>query len=203
MSQYAHYSETTPGLATVLSQLPSAPLLDVIYPTRQGLKMLFANLGKAQECTLPLGGHTIFSIPLWSVIADLNSVDSLYTVKDYQVPVDDGEILVRSVVPTPMEGEKGDYPLFVWYQAGGMHLSLEQILKFSQYYLFPGFVMGDVNMSDAFLRRVCVQFRVSVLNVEHRYAVFLYFRRILSENFYSALLLSSPSRPGSMIATTP
>ena len=42
-----------------------------------------------------------------------------YTARDHKVPVDGGEILVRSVVPTPNEGEDGTYPLLVWYHGGG------------------------------------------------------------------------------------
>lgn len=49
MSQYAHYSETTPELAAVVSQLPSVPMLDDVNLVREGFKRLFANVGKAQS----------------------------------------------------------------------------------------------------------------------------------------------------------
>ncbi len=169
MSQYAHYSEISPELAPVISQLRArpAPSLDDVNVARQGFKLLFANVAKAQKDLLPPGDHRIIAISL--VVANMNTVDSSYTVKNYQVPVDDGEILVRSVVPTPLEGEQGAYPLFVWYHAGGMCVSFEQLMicLFSALY-FLGFVMGDVDMSDATLRRISVQFRIAVLNVEYR-----------------------------------
>lgn len=49
------------------------------------------------------------------------SVDNTYRVKDYNVPVDGGEILVRSLVPIPQDAEGKTFPLYVWYHGGGMY----------------------------------------------------------------------------------
>ncbi|KAJ3486745.1 hypothetical protein NLI96_g4022 [Meripilus lineatus] len=75
--------------------------------------------------------------------------DSTYTVHDHKVPVDGGEILVRGVIPTFTEGEDGTFPLLVWYHPGG-------------------FALGDIDQSDAILRALSVNQRISTLNVEYR-----------------------------------
>ena len=91
-----------------------------------------------------------------------------YIVKDHKVPVDGGEILVRSVAPTPKEGEEGTYPLLVWYHGGGIYPSHEPLYSWLADSCLSGWVMGDVTMSDYYLRNIAVNQRVAVLNVEYR-----------------------------------
>lgn len=49
-----------------------------------------------------------------------SAAESQYTVKDHLVPVEGGEITVRSVIPTSSD-ENATYPVLVWYHGGGKH----------------------------------------------------------------------------------
>ena len=48
--------------------------------------------------------------------------DSEYRVEDRKVPVEGGEITVRTVVPTPAGAKDKKFPLLVWYHGGGTDL---------------------------------------------------------------------------------
>ncbi|ETW74934.1 Esterase/lipase/thioesterase, partial [Heterobasidion irregulare TC 32-1] len=85
----------------------------------------------------------------WYPGSTFPSVDK-YDAKDHRVAVQGGEIVVRSVVPTlQVAGET--FPLLVWYHAGGWSL-------------------GNIDMDDANLRHICVDLRISVINVDYRLA---------------------------------
>lgn len=164
MAQYAHYSELTPEIAAIYP-LPPSPVFDDVHVARQMFTSLFSKLKAVTiEETVP-GGYGVEIGP--SHTTNVEFSESAYTVKDYQVPVDDGEILIRNVIPISIEGEDGTYPLFVWFHAGGPCFSMKSFVSVSQFASL-GFVMGDVNMDDTFLRQLSVQLRVAVVNVDYR-----------------------------------
>ncbi|KAI0077149.1 hypothetical protein K474DRAFT_1707585 [Panus rudis PR-1116 ss-1] len=75
-----------------------------------------------------------------------------YRVEDHTVPVDGGEILVRVVIPTPKDMyDSPEFPLMVWLHGGGYSL-------------------GNVDMDDYILRRLAVDTRVVIANVDYRLA---------------------------------
>ncbi|TFK52771.1 hypothetical protein OE88DRAFT_1656349 [Heliocybe sulcata] len=74
--------------------------------------------------------------------------ESLYKVQDHEVPVEGGAIRARAVVPTA-EDDQATFPLLVWLHSGG-------------------WMNGDIDMDDAWLRTVCVELGISILNVEYR-----------------------------------
>jgi len=78
--------------------------------------------------------------------------ESEYTVHDHKVPVEGGEILVRSLTPNhegDASDEKKTYPLLVWYHGGGWSA-------------------GNIEMDDTYMRRLCVDLQISILNVQYR-----------------------------------
>ncbi|KAL0578348.1 hypothetical protein V5O48_003663 [Marasmius crinis-equi] len=78
--------------------------------------------------------------------------DSEYQVTDRQIDVGDGnKTLARCIVPTPKDGEDGRFPVFFWMHGGG-------------------WVFGDVNGEDYSLRRIAVDYRLSIVNYEYRLA---------------------------------
>ncbi|KAK7682273.1 hypothetical protein QCA50_014476 [Cerrena zonata] len=117
-----------PEIAAALAQMPPHPIESIpIEHQRAGLAMAIPSMQKAMESQLPN--------------------ESEYTVQDHVVPVEGGEIKIRSVVPKGGE----EFPLLVWYHGGGWSI-------------------GDINMDDYFLRIISGKLKVSTVNVEYRLA---------------------------------
>ncbi|KAK1218458.1 hypothetical protein PQX77_018856 [Marasmius sp. AFHP31] len=77
---------------------------------------------------------------------------SEYIVTEHEIAVGGGvTVLARSIVPTPRDGEDGAFPLLFWIHGGG-------------------FILGDRNMDDYWLRTASVEVRISVVNCEYRLA---------------------------------
>ncbi|OSD05173.1 hypothetical protein PYCCODRAFT_1362843 [Trametes coccinea BRFM310] len=84
---------------------------------------------------------------------------SAYRAQDHEVCVEaedggkEGQIVVRSYVPNePVSGSQHvSRPLLVWYHGGG-------------------FVSGDLDLDDGYLRNICVDLRVSIVSVGYRLA---------------------------------
>ncbi|KAF7318089.1 Abhydrolase-3 domain-containing protein [Mycena chlorophos] len=76
--------------------------------------------------------------------------DEDYTVTDHKVAVQDGEIVVRCVVPTP-KSEKETFPLLVWSHGGG-------------------WFAGNLDTEDHNLRVIAHEQRMTVLSVDYRLA---------------------------------
>ncbi|KAI0659767.1 alpha/beta hydrolase fold-domain-containing protein [Cubamyces menziesii] len=81
---------------------------------------------------------------------------SEYLVAEHAVRVDaegeDGHITVRSYTPTSRDNQpEGGFPLLVWYHGGG-------------------FVAGDLDLDDNYLRNLCVDLQQSIVNVGYRLA---------------------------------
>ncbi|KAK1218130.1 hypothetical protein PQX77_019208 [Marasmius sp. AFHP31] len=75
-----------------------------------------------------------------------------YTVTEHEIHIGEGvTVLARGIVPTPRDGEDGTFPLLFWLHGGG-------------------FVLGDRNMDDHWLRNASVQVRIAVVNCEYRLA---------------------------------
>ncbi|KAI0073609.1 hypothetical protein K474DRAFT_1666391 [Panus rudis PR-1116 ss-1] len=89
-----------------------------------------------------------------------------YSVKDHSVPVEGGEITVRVLIPRNGQG-KTAFPLMLWMHPGG-------------------FVLGGLDQDDYYLRRLCVDFQIVVVNVDYRLAPEHTFPTPLNDS-YSAL----------------
>ncbi|KAJ7650749.1 Alpha/Beta hydrolase protein [Roridomyces roridus] len=79
--------------------------------------------------------------------------ESEYVVKDHEIDVSGppaASIRVRTLVPASSE-EGQTYPLYVWFHGGG-------------------WTDGNVDMDDYQLRHLCVEFQISIVNVEYRLA---------------------------------
>ncbi|KAH9888111.1 alpha/beta hydrolase fold-domain-containing protein [Cubamyces lactineus] len=82
---------------------------------------------------------------------------SEYRVEEHLVRVDgdgageDGHITVRCYTPTPHDNRQAGFPLLVWYHGGG-------------------FVAGDLDLDDNYLRNLCVDLQLSIVNVGYRLA---------------------------------
>lgn len=60
-----------------------------------------------------------------SSITDQIVLESEYRLEDRSIPVENGEISVRCLFPTPSgNSSKGPYPLLVWYHGGGTIISI-------------------------------------------------------------------------------
>ncbi|KAI0057916.1 hypothetical protein BV25DRAFT_1830670 [Artomyces pyxidatus] len=71
-----------------------------------------------------------------------------YRVEDHKVPVEGGEIPVRVVIPISADAN-ATYPLVVWMHGGG-------------------YLLGDVNQDDYFLRVLSVELQATIVNVDYR-----------------------------------
>ncbi|EIW53188.1 uncharacterized protein TRAVEDRAFT_39960 [Trametes versicolor FP-101664 SS1] len=75
---------------------------------------------------------------------------STYAVQDRVVPVEDGKVTVRCTVPVN-EDENMIFPLLFNIHGGS-------------------WVSNDISMEDYYLRRICVDLQISVVNVNYRLA---------------------------------
>ncbi|OCH90776.1 alpha/beta-hydrolase [Obba rivulosa] len=76
--------------------------------------------------------------------------ESEYRVEDHMVPVEGAQITVRCLVPISKADKARTFPLFYWIHGGGGRL-------------------GTVEMDDLLLRTICVEFQITVVNIEYRY----------------------------------
>lgn len=96
-------------------------------------------------------------------------IDSAYTVRDTQVQVDGGEILVRALIPTP-HGESGEqFPVLVWYHASGRLF----LLACTENYIgltepFIGWHLASIDLDDFTMRIACVELQVVIVLVAYR-----------------------------------
>ncbi|OCH89524.1 hypothetical protein OBBRIDRAFT_835765 [Obba rivulosa] len=77
--------------------------------------------------------------------------ETQYHVQDHQVPVAGGEITVRCLTPAAAEGKGSTYPVMVWLHGGG-------------------WAMGDLDLDDFWMRRICVDLQVSIVMPDYRLA---------------------------------
>ncbi|OCH92008.1 hypothetical protein OBBRIDRAFT_486115 [Obba rivulosa] len=77
--------------------------------------------------------------------------ESEYRVQEFQIPVDSGEIAVRCLMPITVGQENKTFPLLYWTHGGG-------------------WLFGNLDMDDMFLRTICVELQITVVNVDYRLA---------------------------------
>ncbi|KAL6308625.1 Alpha/Beta hydrolase protein [Sparassis latifolia] len=83
-------------------------------------------------------------------LKDRLPAESAYRVEDHKIAVEDGEITVRCLTPTTGDAEER-FPLLIWFHAGA-------------------FIFGDLDMDDYYLRIMCVEHHLSIVNVDYRLA---------------------------------
>ncbi|KAJ7162681.1 Alpha/Beta hydrolase protein [Mycena crocata] len=132
MSQYSHLSQPDPELLPYLSALPppgdAAPAPDVATQRRG------------------MDGFIPFIIDHYK---DKMPDASKYVVKHHTIPVEGGEISLRSITPSSHGDET--FPVLVWYHGGG-------------------WFMGNIELDDCQLKIIAVAARISIVNVEYRLA---------------------------------
>lgn len=75
--------------------------------------------------------------------------EDAYTVADRHVQLDDGDILVRCL--TPRGSGDISFPVLFWIHGGG-------------------WIVGSVELDDYYLRIICVEIQIAIINVEYRLA---------------------------------
>ncbi|EMD36096.1 hypothetical protein CERSUDRAFT_52683 [Gelatoporia subvermispora B] len=80
--------------------------------------------------------------------------ENAYRARDYRAAVQGGEIAVRSYTPV-VEGDEATFPLFYWIHGGGKQRNV-------------GWQIGNLETDDDFLRILCAQFRIVIVNVNYR-----------------------------------
>ncbi|OJT10993.1 AB hydrolase superfamily protein B1A11.02 [Trametes pubescens] len=76
--------------------------------------------------------------------------DTAYVSKDHKIAVEGGEITVRSFVPTSSKDDVR-FPLLVWTHGGG-------------------WVVGDLELDDYYLKALCAELQIVIINVDYRLA---------------------------------
>ncbi|KAJ7861450.1 Alpha/Beta hydrolase protein [Mycena olivaceomarginata] len=130
MAQYSHLSEPDP-------ELPSIPKL----------------AGPVTADILPMLRETIDLPPSQKLELYRTRLppDSMYKLENHTVAVEDGEICVRTVSPTPREDESPEFPVLVYFHGGGWSA-------------------GTVDSWDLELRILSVKHRLTTVNVGYRLA---------------------------------
>ncbi|KAL4242701.1 AB hydrolase superfamily protein, partial [Abortiporus biennis] len=133
MAHYAHYATPDPELAAALENLPTPFEGADPLESRAKFNQYFEQLVEQQKIHLVL------------------PAENEYELRDRNIPVQGGEIRVRTVVPTARHQSSEPFPLFVWFHGGG-------------------FILGNLEMDDLILRKVSVELKVSIVNVDYRLA---------------------------------
>ncbi|KAJ2971913.1 hypothetical protein NUW54_g12385 [Trametes sanguinea] len=142
MSENSNLARPDPELAPLLSSLgPPAPATDDVLILRKQFEAA-AFLHQAE----------------WE---DRAPSASAYRVQNHEVSVEAedggeaGQITVRSYVPygprPTTRSRDGAFPLLVWYHGGG-------------------FIAGDLDLDDGYLRNLCVDLQLSIVSVGYRLA---------------------------------
>ncbi|KAJ7245220.1 Alpha/Beta hydrolase protein [Mycena rebaudengoi] len=135
MAQYAHLSTPDPEFLDLISKMPTpsdAPAAYTIESLRaQILKVIIPQAQAYHGPRLPS--------------------DTAYTVENHTVAVDGGEISVRCIQPTPVDGESDGFPILCWFHGGG-------------------WCFGTLDDDDFHLRALAVDLRISIVNVDYRLA---------------------------------
>ncbi|EIW57076.1 uncharacterized protein TRAVEDRAFT_49886 [Trametes versicolor FP-101664 SS1] len=88
--------------------------------------------------------------PFRAYLEPLLPSESTYTLRDETVAVEDGEIIVRNVVPV-VEDERETFPVLVNIHGGGWSV-------------------GSIGLDDYFLRKLSVDLKLITVNVQYRLA---------------------------------
>lgn len=79
------------------------------------------------------------------------SLDSQYFAQEYLVPVVDGEIKARCLIPSRSSEGRKEFPLLVWFRGGG-------------------YCFGSVEVDEPHLRKVCIKHQVVIVGADYRLA---------------------------------
>ena len=82
--------------------------------------------------------------------------------------MDDFDLKVRAYVPTG--GEEESRPLFYWIHGGGMS-EVPSVMLHDSNFPSVGFVFGDIELDDLFLKTICVDLQVAIVTAEYRSTV--------------------------------
>ncbi|KAF8181748.1 Alpha/Beta hydrolase protein [Mycena galopus ATCC 62051] len=130
MAQYSHLSEPDPELTSIASI--SGPLTEDAVPlVRRALDDALDKRLYFYQTLLPS--------------------ESTYKLEDHIFPVEDGEIRVRTISPTPTPNEDSEFPILVYLHGGG-------------------WAAGSIDMKDFELRILSVELRLAIVNVDYRLA---------------------------------
>ncbi|KAI0821930.1 alpha/beta hydrolase fold-domain-containing protein [Trametes gibbosa] len=142
MSPNAHLAHPDPELASLITKLgPSAPGTDDVLVLREQFGIAsLLHQAEWEDCAPPA---------------------STYRVDEREVPIAavgsrEGSIRARCYIPVPGTHQRtvtaqGLFPLLVWYHGGGL-------------------VAGSIEDDDAYLRSICVDMQLVVVNVGYRLA---------------------------------
>ncbi|KAJ7134552.1 Alpha/Beta hydrolase protein [Mycena epipterygia] len=132
MAEYSHLSEPDPEFAPYVARLRAIPQIYEINARRKQFDSLLEPTRTAYTPGLPK--------------------DTEYRLSDHQVDVENGKILVRSLIPVSQAEEPDKtYPLLLWIHGGG-------------------WTQGSHEFDDLNLRAICVELQMTILNVEYRLA---------------------------------
>ncbi|KAI0053263.1 hypothetical protein FA95DRAFT_1552779 [Auriscalpium vulgare] len=134
MSQYAHLSELDPEFAAAQAAKP-----------HQGFDLSVGTLALKEVWKTVLQPATYTALYKPRV-----RTDAKYSVKDHTVAVEGGEIIVRVVIPEPIEPTQ-TFPVLVWFHGGG-------------------WIFGDVDQDDYLLRIYSTELQIVTVNVDYRTA---------------------------------
>jgi len=149
MSQYEHLSTPDPEFSARWKPRPPLVLnLAEISKMRQGFKTFaIAPYLKYWKEHLPAGTvDLLLAIICFGLTRTV--AESLYQVQDFDIPVEGGTIKARYLKPA-VQDDRTMFPLLIWLHSGG-------------------WMNGDIDMDDFWLRNVCVDLQISVLNVDYR-----------------------------------
>ncbi|EIM86735.1 uncharacterized protein STEHIDRAFT_168663 [Stereum hirsutum FP-91666 SS1] len=126
---------------------PSAEYMDAFAAFDNPLQIISTNIDGARA-----NANATFEDPIVDWFESDPPEEGTYRVEDHAIAVDGTEITARTLVPTPHGAEgRQKYPLLVFMHGGG-------------------FFAGSVRMEDHRLRHLCVDLKMSIVNVEYRLA---------------------------------
>lgn len=169
MSQRISLATPDPQFLEILSTLPKdATQATDIIQVRQGF--VDGVIKPQQEFLRPHLPPGILELYPMSVLATFTRyiIDSAYTVRDTQIQVDGGEILVRALIPTPHGESVEQFPVLVWYHASGrlfLHACAED---FGLTVAFVGWHLASIDLDDFTMRVACVELQVVIVLVAYR-----------------------------------
>lgn len=120
MSQYSHLSEPDPELPFIPALLgPISP--DLVPTLRQGWALELPKRLDRLRPHLPAGTHHILFCAAGDVFIFWS--DSEYAIQNHTTAVQDGEICIRTISPTPTQDEDKGFPVLVYFHGGGQSLA--------------------------------------------------------------------------------
>ncbi|KAJ7899788.1 alpha/beta hydrolase fold-domain-containing protein [Mycena leptocephala] len=113
------------------------------------------------------------SIVIPKIVATLRPqlpLESSYRVMDETIIVEDGAITVRCIQPLARDGEGDSFPLLVWLHGGGWCLAGFHFACPDDGRVGAGWISGDLDLDDFYLRIISVELRLCIVNVDYRLA---------------------------------